>query len=407
MTRPVVVGAGPAGLTTALLLASRNIACTIVDGRDKPRVESPSDPPSLTFRDGSRAVVTQRSSLHTWDQADPRIAERLRMVGVTWQRKETYWGSRLLYRDEYASADQGHPPFVNVPQPTVLQVLLDSARAFGDLIEWKWGIRVVAARQDDEKVTLTTSDGPLTAPWVVAADGATSTVRAAVGISMPRHASRHTFVIADVRDDDGLFPFDPLARRFYFNPPTDRAGQLLVMPQPGGVWRLDWQSPTNLDLDEERSSGRLDSRLTRTVGTDRHTIEWVSQYRFENSVADTFQRGRVLLVGDAAHRLSPFGGRGMNSGVEDARAVANALTQVLRGADASPIKEYADVRRRAAVTNVTATAAALRVMEPRGPLDVARRTGALVTAPWLPAARRYIDSGPYIADTSITTTTSR
>jgi 2-polyprenyl-6-methoxyphenol hydroxylase-like FAD-dependent oxidoreductase len=355
----------------------------------------------VDFTSGSRAVVTQRTSLETWDEADHLIAKRLASVGVTWTRKETWWGRRLLFAEEYAADDvSGNPTFLNVPQPTVERVLRDSAHDLAGLVEFRWNSRVLDVVQDDDRVTLLTEEGPLTAPWVIGADGARSTVRTSLGIDLPRRTSRNVFVIADVRDVDGQFPFPDRCRRFQYARPGDRDGHLLAMPQPDGVWRLDWQSPERLDLDAEGESGRLDDRIKRIVGDVRYTVEWLSQYRFENGVARSLRAGRVLLAGDAGHRLSPFGGRGMNSGIADAALAARAVANALRG-DLTDLLGYDADRRRAALVHVAATSRALRVMEPRSAIDRATRAAALLSAEWSPRARRHLDTGPYIPDRRI------
>jgi 3-(3-hydroxy-phenyl)propionate hydroxylase len=401
MTAPVVVvGAGPVGLTAALLLSSHDVPCLVLDRRAPPPAPG-TGPVPVSFADGSRAVVTQRSSLDTWRRGDPWVAEALHAVGVSWRRKETWHRDRFLFADEYRTDPAAAPPFLNVPQPTVEHAL---RRALGSsrLVEFRWDTEVTGVRQDDSAVTLATADGLVRARWVVAADGPRSTVRRGLGVGLPSAVSRHWFVIADVRDVRSEFPFDPGARRFHYAPPGDPEGHLLVMPQPQGVWRLDWQSPRRRDLAADLASGEVAERVDRAVGGAPAHVEWVSQYRFHNGVADAFRVGRVLLAGDSCHRLSPFGGRGMNSGVADAAAAATAVARALsRPADAeTALDRYARVRRGQALENVAATSRVLRVMEPRTPTDRVARRVALAVAPHSTRARRYLDNGAYRSDSA-------
>jgi 2-polyprenyl-6-methoxyphenol hydroxylase-like FAD-dependent oxidoreductase len=74
-------------------------------------------------------------------------------------------------------------------------------------------------------------------------------------------------------------------------------------------------------------------------------VIWGSRFRIHHRVADTYRTGRLLLTGDAAHVHSPAGGQGMNLGIQDAVALADALASVLAGAPDSLLDEYSAVRR--------------------------------------------------------------
>ncbi len=76
---------------------------------------------------------------------------------------------------------------------------------------------------------------------------------------------------------------------------------------------------------------------------------WGSRFRVHHRVAERFREGRVLLAGDAAHVHSPAGGQGMNLGLRDAIALADALGRVYRGAGDVVLDEYAAARRPQAV----------------------------------------------------------
>jgi len=98
--------------------------------------------------------------------------------------------------------------------------------------------------------------------------------------------------------------------------------------------------------------------------------------------------GRVLLAGDCAHLVSPFGARGLNSGVQDAENAAWKLAHVHNGwSPESLLETYHVERHAAAVENLTVTAATMRFLVPRTEADRAYRRDVLDRAAINPAAR--------------------
>ena len=104
--------------------------------------------------------------------------------------------------------------------------------------------------------------------------------------------------------------------------------------------------------------------------------------------------GRVLLAGDAAHVVSPFGARGLNSGAADAENLAWKLATVLAGrASDALLESYHVERRAAALENLAVTDATMRFMVPRDPLRRAVRNAILRGSLRMPRLRRMVDSG--------------
>ncbi len=169
---------------------------------------------------------------------------------------------------------------------------------------------------------------------------------------------------------------------------------MLVHPQPDSVWRIDWQVPADFDLDADQASGTLDERIRRIVGDQAYQIVWLSAYRFHQRIVPTFRVGRVLLAGDAAHLMSPFGARGLNSGMQDAENAAWKLAFVLRGwAPATLLDSYDAERRAAALENLRVTGATMRFLVPQSEEEWVWRRSVLERAVTDPQARRLIDSG--------------
>jgi 3-(3-hydroxy-phenyl)propionate hydroxylase len=125
-----------------------------------------------------------------------------------------------------------------------------------------------------------------------------------------------------------------------------------------------------------------------------YELVWVTAYRFSQRLADTFRLDRVFLAGDAAHIMSPFGARGLNSGVADAENLAWKLAWVLRG-EASPslLDTYEAERKPVARDNLAVTDATMRFLAPHGPVRRAWRNLVLGLAPRSAWFRRRVNSG--------------
>jgi 2-polyprenyl-6-methoxyphenol hydroxylase-like FAD-dependent oxidoreductase len=381
MSSVIVVGAGAVGLTLAGRLAQHGMSVAIH--------EQARTPGGI----GSRAICMQRETLEIWQRLG--IGERVAERGVQWRVGRTYHRGRPLFETLLPDkGDEHFPPFVNISQTEVEERL---RQRLGQLpeVDLRWGQRLTALRQDGEAVSLTcdTANGPstLTVAFAIGTDGAHSSVRHLLGMGFPGHSHEDLFLICDIR---ATLPF-PRERRFFFDPPWNPGRQVLVHPQPDGVWRIDWQVPSGTEVEAERASGALDRRIRQVVGaTTPYELAWVTGYRFHQRLAPRFRVGRVLLAGDAAHLMSPFGARGLNSGAADAENLAWKLALVLGGrAPKTLLDSYDAERRAAAVENLAVTDASMRFMVPHGPVQRGARNAILRGSVRFAGLRRLVNSG--------------
>jgi len=373
-----VVGAGAVGLTLAGRLAQHGVQVVVFEA--EPRRE----------RIGSKAICMQRETLEIWARLG--VGERVAERGIQWRIGRTYHRGRELFSVELPTHDEHFPPFVNISQSEVEELLEGRLAELGVSIQR--GHRFTALMQDGDGVTATfeTNDARVThrSGYLVGTDGAHSAVRHASGTPFPGYTFDDRFLIADLRVD---LPMTN-ERHFHFDPPGNPGRQVLIHPQPDGVWRVDWQVAPGTDVERERASGALDRRIRRLIGeATPYEVVWMTGYRFSQRAAPAFRSGRVFLAGDAAHVMSPFGARGLNSGIADAENLAWKLAAVLDAAPDSLLDSYDAERRPAALANLAATDATMRFMAPHGPWRRAWRDLVLRMAPRSAWFRRRVNSG--------------
>lgn len=379
MTQVVIVGNGPVGQTAALLLGRWGVRTVLLDRRP--------------HRDaaGSRAICQHRDVLDVWAAvgAGRQIADE----GVTWTTARTFHRERELF--SYLLPDAGRspfPPFVNLSQARTEEIL-DERLAAEALVETRWGCDVTGIDQDGSGVAVRCADGSVVraAYALVCAGARAEALRAGLGVTFEGRSFDDRFLICDIRAD---LPGWAAERRFWFDPVWNPGRQVLIHPCPDSTFRIDWQVPPDYDLDADERSGGLDERIRAIVGERPYEVVWRSVYRFHSRVASRLQVGRVLLAGDTAHLFSPFGARGLNSGVQDAENAAWKLAFVLRGwAPPGLLATYHDERHAAAVENLAVTTATMDFLVPPDAARAAHRGSVLARAADEPGMRVHVDSG--------------
>jgi 2-polyprenyl-6-methoxyphenol hydroxylase-like FAD-dependent oxidoreductase len=322
-TDVLIIGAGPSGLTLAASLVKDGIATTVVDRQ-------------AAGANTSRAAVVNARTLEVLEDLD--VAGRLVKKGIKAPRFSIRDRARTLIPIDFSELPTDYPYSLMVPQSTTEKLLLDRlVQLGGSVIRPK---TLTSITQGADAVTATFDDGDIIlARYAVGADGIHSTVREQSGIGFEGGVYGESFLLADVRLS-GEAPADEVILFWA------KAGLTVVAPLPGDIFRI--VAPV-ADAPEEPSAQYiqqiLDSRgpgAGRMVVTD---VVWGSRFRIHHRVANTYRAGRLLLSGDAAHVHSPAGGQGMNLGIQDAVALADALAGVLGGAPDSTLDDYSAARR--------------------------------------------------------------
>jgi len=375
----VVVGAGPVGLSFAIDLAQRGQSVVLLDDADR-------------IGEGSRAICFSKRSLEFWDRLG--IGQRMVDKGVVWSVGKIFHGHSQLYQFNLLP-EQGHkrPAFINLQQFYAEAYLVDRVGELSS-IDLRWRNKVTGLEQRNDYVALTvlTPDGPyrMHAQFVVACDGARSSLRQMVGAEFAGQVFEDQFLIADVK----MTAEFPTERWFWFDPPFHAGRSALLHKQPDDIWRIDLQLNRYADPAAEKLPENVRPRIARMLGHDKFEFEWISLYKFQCRRMDRFIHGRVIFAGDAAHQVSPFGARGANSGLEDAENLSWKLDRVLRRQSPESLLESYHVERSAAADeNIRESTRSTDFMAPNSHQEARLRKAVLSLAKETEFGKRMVNAG--------------
>jgi 3-(3-hydroxy-phenyl)propionate hydroxylase len=389
----VVVGAGPVGLSLAIDLAQRGQSVVLLDDADR-------------IGEGSRAICFSKRTLEYWDRLG--VGSRMVDKGVVWSVGRFFHGASELYQFNLLP-EQGHkrPAFINLQQFHAEAYLVDRVQELS-AIDLRWRNKVIGLepRNDHVVMTIETPDGSyrMRANYVVACDGARSSLRQMVGAEFKGQVFEDQFLIADVK----MTAEFPTERWFWFDPPFHAGRSALLHKQPDDIWRIDLQLNRYADSAFEKLPENVRPRIARMLGHEKFDFEWISLYKFQCRRMEKFIHGRVIFAGDAAHQVSPFGARGANSGLEDAENLAWKLDRVLRRISPEALLESYDAERGAAADeNIRESTRSTDFMAPNSHQEARLRKAVLSLARETEFGKRMINGGrlsvPSIYDSPLST----
>jgi 2-polyprenyl-6-methoxyphenol hydroxylase-like FAD-dependent oxidoreductase len=324
----LVVGGGPVGLFAAALLAARGVRVAVWERRT-------ADPT------GSRAIGIHPPSLDAFAAIGldgPVLAEATRVrTGVARSR------GRDLGTLTFDRVSATHPYVVTLDQHRTEALLRDrladlapGALRIGTALT---GLERHPGHVDASGTGPDGDDASVRASFVVGADGARSVTRGLLGIGTIGRDYPDHYVMGDFADVEGT------AARSAAIVDVGPAGVVESFPLPRGRRRYVVLVPDGSAVD----APRLASIVAERTGTspDGASCTMLSGFRVRRREADRVGVGRVILVGDAAHEISPIGGQGMNLGWLDAAELAPLLAEAVATGAPGPWPHYA--RRRQAV----------------------------------------------------------
>lgn len=358
----VVVGFGPVGSTLAALLARRGLRVLVVDRE----TEIFPLPRAAHF---DHEVMRVLQELGCVDEVGPATILNPGMEFVTAA------GEVLLAVHSGDRTPSGWPASILFHQPDLELVLRDVAERSGAEIRLGVGVSNVTDRGDHVLISFADAT-ETTASYVVACDGARSTVRKQLDISMLDLGFEEPWLVTDlVLADDADRPSaftlqvcDPL-----------RPTTLVPMPPPR--FRFEFMLLPADDPASISSPESVASLLTPWMNAGAATVERAAVYSFHGLIATEWRRGRVLLAGDAAHQTPPFLGQGMCSGIRDAQNLAWKLARVLHGTSPDALLDTYQLEREPQVRNIIQLAVDLgRVICTTDPEAAAQRDAGMLAA---------------------------
>lgn len=367
----VIVGAGAAGSTLALLLARYDIPCTVIEQRSDPRLHP-------------AAHVINARTLEIWNQASPSLRSALEAITppidtvniIRWctdVRTGAFGEIDLLSQPDRLNEVRTHSPYLishigqHLLMPAMWEALDDEP-----LIDFRRGWR---AEMADESLIVHSpgSEPAVVAPrFVIAADGANSTLRDAAGIAMrgPVLANMGSVFF----HAPGLYPDGadrPLLSWIYH---PQFSGVMIAHADDDYVLMTPYLHEAQLIA---RDSQRFwDRVLPNVIGATNYRIRSTGTWTMTKQIADRFRRGSLLLIGDAAHRFPHTGGFGLNSGVQDAHNLTWKIAAVLHGGASDSLLDTYETERRPVVARFAeqSTTNHFKLDEVTKPLGITNRS---------------------------------
>ena len=369
----VIIGAGPTGLTTGLLLAQYGIRSVILD-----RNSAPLDIPRAIVLDDEGARTLQcfgadKTYVSTTIQGEG--AEYIDDSGVT-------FGKVGSGEETYGFAKRH---FINQPE---MEAALHQHIIAEPLCEMRFESDVANVTDKGDGIIVDVSDAggkahQIKADYAVAADGGRSPIREALGIEMTGSTYAQDWIVIDTMNDPENI------RHTKFMCSIERPH--VAVPAPNGGRRYEFMLLPGETHEEVLEPAFVKSLLAPYRDIHPEDIIRATIYTFHARIAERFRKGRIFLAGDAAHLTPPFAGQGMNAGLRDVNNLAWKLASVVKGgASDSILNSYFDERRDPAWAMIQLAVVMGDVIMPIDPDQISFRNHLMKSLAPFPGVQDYL-----------------
>ncbi len=369
----LLVGMGPVGAAAANLLGRQGIRTLVIDKA----------PDVFT---APRAIVLDNEALRILQWAGLEDGAFETIATATVQMHSPLFGNYA--RANTAGAIDCHPWIVTFYQPELERVLRSRLAAY-PCVQVALGTELIEFEQDADGVhaTLRQADGSTAsvhARFLVGADGASSFVRRHTGLGFEGKTFTQDWLVIDALDAPE--PIDHIAFTCDPRRPSPH------MPAPGNRQRWEFMLQPGETREEMEQPEKIRELLSPWCKPEDLTIERTAVYRFHARIVDRFSKGRVFLVGDAAHVTPPFVGQGLVSGLRDVANLSWKLASVVRGqADQSILDSYDTERRPHARSVVNFALQMGQLVMPSNRLTAFFVHGLVALAQHIPFTRAFFE----------------
>ncbi|MFL9863996.1 FAD-dependent monooxygenase [Paraburkholderia fungorum] len=327
----LIVGAGPTGLAAALSLARAHIPVRLVDKALQPNPYS-------------RAIGIQARTLELFEQH--RLIEPFLELGHRARIANLFSNGMRLARLDFDPLHTRYPYLLFLDQSVTERLLTEHLATLGVTVERGVELTMFSQGSASMQASLRHVDGhteTIRPSYMIAADGAHSTIRHRLGLSFEGNTFEQTFLLADLHaetdwpEDEfhifasgeglvALFPMGHGRHRLIADHPAEPATvQAPATPAVLGEAPLNPVAPPSLAECKALIARRVRERV------DVSDLAWSSHFHLNSRMVDRLRVGRIFLAGDAAHVHSPAGAQGMNTGIQEAFNLGWKLARVLQG----------------------------------------------------------------------------